>query len=226
MKISIIMPVEENRLTLLQNTIEKYKTLGLEDVEFVFVTRTIEDLKFSIIDSQLIKYEHEGEYFNPSKALNLGVIHAKYDHIIITCPEVIPMTNVLKQLRMTPSVNTVCKVWDADRTNTPKTVLVSTKCRSDTPSMYFLAMFKKEDILKINGWDEDFMLGYAYEDDDFGHRFVRAGLNFVVRDDIEALHQWHQRNSLGTRGAVRNREKLDENDELKVIRPINGLEKE
>jgi predicted glycosyltransferase involved in capsule biosynthesis len=70
--------------------------------------------------------------------------------------------------------------------------LVHKGFRDMTPAMYFLAMFNKRDIEAINGWDEAFMQGYAYEDDDFGQRWVRAGLPFQLREDIQGVHQYHQ----------------------------------
>ena len=89
--------------------------------------------------------------------------------------------------------------------------------------MYFLACFKKSDIEKINGWDEEFMKGYAYEDDDFGDRWVRAGLPFTVHEDIYARHQYHPRTETIPGGSTINYNRWQANNSLGVIKPEKGL---
>jgi len=69
------------------------------------------------------------------------------------------------------------------------------------------------------------MKGYAYEDDDFGARWVRAGIPFVVRDDIVGLHQYHPRIVSIHGGTVINRRKLEQNNARGVIKCSNGLSK-
>ncbi len=193
-EVSIVMPCEEDRVPLLMYTLGKYIKYGFPmKVEFILVTRTLKDFKLSAIDLKVIEYEWEGEYFNPAMALNLGVKNAKYKNIIITCPEVCPLTNVLEQLTTNVRGNYICQVFDQKESGERGISLVNSSFRSDTPAMYFLAIFKKEDIEAINGWDEEFMGGYAFEDDDFGCRFVRQGLKFKTKDSILGEHQYHSR---------------------------------
>ena len=195
--------------------------------EFIIPTRTIDKVRDYleandlIKDVRLIPYEHK-EGFNCSKALNIGVRNAIYENIIITSPEVKPLTNVLEQFTESISDNIICEVTDQDE-NGNLTVLVSPGYRSDTPAMYFLAMFQKSDIEKINGWDEEFMKGYAYEDNDFGSRWVRAGLPFVVRSDIMGMHQYHPRSETIPNGLNINARHYYENDENGVIQCAHGL---
>jgi hypothetical protein len=172
-------------------------------------------------DIRLIPYEVE-KGFNPSKAFNIGVRESKHDNIIITSPEVKPTTNVLKQLSECLDKNIVCQVQDQDEDGN-LTILVSSIFRGDTPAMYFLAMFRKEDILKINGWDEEFMKGYAYEDNDFGERWARAGLPFEVREDIQGVHQYHPRSETIAEGSSINSKHYQENTDNKVVYCENGI---
>lgn len=173
-------------------------------------------------DVRVISYEHKIG-FNPSKAFNIGVRNATFDQIIITSPEVKPKTDVLSQLEELIGTNVVCRVWDEDDSGKPLTSLVHHGYRDDSPAMYFLAMFNKKDIEVINGWDEDFMKGYAYEDNDFGERWKRAGLPFVVREDIEGIHQFHPRSETIKGGASVNFEKYNENNDNGVVACKNGL---
>lgn len=224
---SIIMPIDQGREELFSKTMEKYAELGIpKNTEFILVSRNCSfDIYDKSIDFKIINYKFEGEYFNPAMALNLGVKHAKYDNIIITCPEVIPLTNVLKQLSSSKRDNIVCQVFDQKPDGSRSISLVNTNFRSNTPGMYFLACFKKEDIECINGWDEEFMKGYAWEDCDFGDRFVRAGLKFKVKDEIQAEHQYHPRESSTSEGYYINAKKYKDNNDNKIFRCENGLTK-
>lgn len=223
---SIIMPCESSRTELLLRTLDKYASFNnLVDVEFLVISRTMSDTPFNN-RFKLIRYSWDGEYFSTSMPLNIGIRNAKYDNIIITCPEVMPKTNVIEQLSNLPRGNYVCQVFDQNEKGEEYMSLVNSGFRSDTPAMYFLACFKREDLFSINGWDEDFMGTYAYEDDDFGHRFVRAGLEFSIRDEIQGIHQYHPRGypnqGTGFSNAIKQ---LNFNDSNNIIRPRNGLEK-
>jgi len=228
MKFSIIMPIDTNRVEQFCNTYKAYSELGDFEYEFIMPTRSYDKVKeyfdtHNIIDKvKLIPYTHDTGY-NPSKALNLGVNNAQYENIIITSPEVMPKTNVLQQLSECPGQNVLCQVFDEDANKKISMSLVNSNFRSQHPGMYFLAMFQKKDIEAINGWDEAFMQGYAWEDDDFGHRWNRAKLPFVVRDDIQAIHQYHPRSETIPNGWTINRNTLNLNDADGIIKPVKGL---
>lgn len=226
---SIIMPMDTNRLEQFKQTKLAYDEMP-EAKEFIIPTRSFGDVADYIYeyglgkDIRLVRYSHN-KGFNPSKALNIGVREAKYDNLIITSPEVKPSPNTLKQLSEVLGQNVICQVFDQSEEGNLIS-LVYQGYRSDSPAMYFLAMFQKKDIEAINGWDEDFMEGYAYEDNDFGDRWVRAGLPFTIRDDIQATHQYHPRSETIHGGMAVNFEKYHWNNDHNIIRPANGLIKE
>jgi hypothetical protein len=181
------MPLDLGRFEQFAKTKLAYDQMDHEK-EFVIPTRNYDKVAKYLEDKELYKnvrlipYAHETG-FNPSKAFNLGVKNAKYDTIIITSPEVIPLTPVLDQFSELKGKNVLAQVFDEaedggriEHMGSP--ALVHAGFRSESPAMYFLAMFNKADIEKINGWDEDFMAGYAWEDNDFGDRWVRAGSTF------------------------------------------------
>lgn len=226
---SIVMPIDSGRESLIKKTVAKYVELGLQGCEFVFVTRSLTEAAIrkevgSDIDMQTIVYEHTDTWFNPSRALNLGVVSSKYDELIITCPEVKPKTNVIAQLAAFPGSVVICKVFD-EVNGVATRALVGTGYRDQNPAMYFLIKFTKKSILDINGWDEEFMKGYAYEDYDFGTRFIRAGLSCEMHDEIQAIHQEHPRlNHLSNHGVV-NKNHFEYNNNNNIIKPVNGLNK-
>lgn len=230
MTFSIIMPMDTNRLPLWKKTMAKYEEFGIpETTEFIIPTRSkavVDEVALSPWAKQCktVLYTHELGY-NPSKALNLGVLNSKHEQIIITSPEVMPTTNVLRQLNESLSSNIVCEVWDEDVNGNLAYSLVNKNFRGDHPGMYFLAMFQKKDIEAINGWDEEFMKGYAWEDPDFGFRWNRAKLPFVVREDILARHQYHERPETIPGGFTINQLQMERNNKEGVIKPKNGLYK-
>jgi hypothetical protein len=128
-------------------------------------------------------------------ALNIGVRESRYSSVVVTSPEVMPDTNVLSQLMDLHGRNVICQVFDCNPDGTIAMSLVNSSFRSETAAMHFLAMFNKSDILAINGWDEDFMYGQAYDDDDFGWRFTKSGFIHEVHDEIRGMHQYHARAS-------------------------------
>ena len=225
---SIITPLDPDRLELFKETKRVYDSMP-QKKEFIIPTRNEEVVRKYLHELELDKDVKIVPYtvdigFNCSKALNLGVLNAKYSQIIITSPEVKPTTPVLSQLEKLLGSNVICQVWDENKNGSFGKSLVK-HFKSKSPSKYFLAMFNKIDILKINGWDEDFMKGYAYEDADFGERWVRANIPCVVRLDIQALHQYHLRKETIPDGGAINRQKFLENNAEKVIKCRNGIYK-
>lgn len=226
---SIVVPLDPNRLEQFKVTKRLYDKMP-QKKEFLIPTRNIEILdnyfnKHKLMKNvEFIPYTHETG-FNCSKALNLGVSNAQYDSIIITSPEVKPTTNVLEQLSECIGSNVVCQVADENENGSIGQILVSQTFRSDNPGMYFLAMFNKRDIESINGWDEEFMKGYAYEDNDFGERWNRAGLPFQIREDIQGIHQYHPRSETIPNGLSINANHFHDNTEARIVWVDNGLTK-
>jgi GT2 family glycosyltransferase len=227
--ISIIVPMDANRLEQFAVTKRLYDAMDVPH-EIIIPTRSRKDVHKYLSEHKLMKNVRFVSYvteagFNPSKAFNLGVKSAKYDSIIITSPEVRPETDVLPQLSECIGQNVVCQVFDEGPDGQIAAVLVNSTYRHENPGFYFLAMYNKKDIEVINGWDEEFMKGYAYEDDDFGERWVRAGLPFTFRDDIRAVHQYHPRSETIPSGAQINQAHLFENRSKGIVKCTNGLEK-
>lgn len=220
---------DNKRLEQFIKTKQVYDVMS-QKKEFIIPTRSAPQLRRYLDkhnlnkDVRMIPYVHK-KGFNCSKALNIGVRNAKFPHIIITSPEVIPLTPVLKQLESLLGSNVVCQVFDENQNGDRSWSLVNHRPLSRTPGYYFLAMFNKVDIEKINGWDEEFMKGYAYEDADFGNRWVRANLPFMVRCDIQAVHQYHPREETLSEGGPINLKRYELNNAEGLIQCHKGLRK-
>lgn len=222
--LSFVFPCDRDRVPLLLKTLDKYKQFGnLDGAEFIIPTRTLEtkDVNISSIHIRVIPYSWNAE-FNPSMALNIGVKAASFENVIIGSPEVIPLSDVVGELRKLERGNYVCQVYDINEKDERTISLVNKQMRGENPGMYFLALFRKEDILAINGWDEDFMGGCGWEDNDFGERFVRSGAKFEILEYIQAEHQYHQRIYLNL---LRNKAICEKNRAEGIAKCRNGIVK-
>lgn len=115
---SIIMPMDADRLEQFAVTKRAYDAMP-QTKEFVIPTRSEFQVARYLDDNKLMKDVRILPYtvekgFNCSKALNLGVRNAKYENIIITSPEVKPLTDVLGQLAECIGTNVICEVMDED----------------------------------------------------------------------------------------------------------------
>lgn len=223
---SIITPLDADRLELYKETKKAYDAMP-EEKEYIIPTRDGDAVGKYLHEFNLDKNVRIFPYtvdvgFNCSKALNIGVRNAKYDSVIITSPEVKPLTPVLSQLEKELGNNVICQVWNQNRDGSIGKSLVK-HFRAQLPAKYFLAMYNKKDILKINGWDEEFMKGYAYEDADFGERWVRANIPCVYRPFIEGLHQYHTRKESIPNGGAISKQIFTENNAAKIIKCKNGI---
>lgn len=224
---SFVMPMDSNRLSQFKVTKRLYDA-SPQFKEFLIMTREHDKVKDYLEshdlmkDVRLIPYE-VATGFNPSRAFNIGVRESKWPFIIIMSPEVMPVTDVLSQLEVLTGRNIVCEVSDEDESGAVRDILVTKGYRDESPAFYFLAMFNKKDIEIINGWDETFMEGYAYEDNDFGERWVRAGLPFEIHDEIKGRHQYHPRGETISGGAMINYNHWQDNNARGITRCENGL---
>lgn len=217
--LSVIIPCD-NRWTLLEKTMEAYHRLHDSDTiartEFIVITRAKVG-KPKMID-RLIPYSFDSKECNPAMALNIGLKEAKNVNVVITCPEVMPTTPVLEQFSHYAGSNVLAQVFEDG------SPLISTTHRREFPGLYFLAMYNKIEIInRLNGWDEDFMAGTGWEDTDFGERFKRAGMCYSIKDDIQAIHQKHERNSNPFTSV--NQSIFERNNSLNSIKAKNGFVK-
>lgn len=67
----------------------------------------------------------------------------------------------------------------------------------------FCAAITRENIIKLNGYDERYKDGYCYSDDDFVMRIKRLGLEILIPINPFVVHQWH-----GSSGNVPNYSEL------------------
>jgi len=208
--ISVIYPINSGnnnirtvgRLALFKNTIESIKKYSdnIKDKFEILVldSHSTDDVRGYVINQKkhfnisYIKFKQPYHNFCECYILNLGLNLSKYNSIVLTNPEVMHISPAIIQFLELIGENILGKVEEINIDGSFKQLLMGTKepNRHDNPGMFFLAMFNKNDILSIGGFDEDFRYGYG--DNDFGWRF-KTKFKFRILDEIYGIHQSHGR---------------------------------
>lgn len=202
MGISILIPCKD-RVELLRNTLESYKKyndMKKLDYEILVLSnehnQAVSDL---IVKSDLnIMYclydWPKSEWISPCRAFNYGAELAIYDKIVLTNPECrLASHGILEYMSNMSEDCITCNTWDLNPNGERIFNLYSTTYRGSHPGYFFLGCYNKEKYKSIGGFDEIFMKGVAWDDEDFGTRWMRAGFNFTLRDDFIVEHQYHPR---------------------------------
>lgn len=58
-------------------------------------------------------------------------------------------------------------------------------------ALYFFAAMPRADFIEMGGIDEDYQMGYAWEDTDFINRLLMRGTQMSFLNDAAVLHQYH-----------------------------------
>ena len=128
---------------------------------------------------------------NPALANNVGIQQARGDKIVLTSPEVrhTKRTNLaqLTGWALPPRTVLYADVWDPD-------YHMWISGGPGQRALHFLALFWRVDLVAVGGMDEDYLLGWAWEDTEFTDRLRAAGCAVEFSGDaIVAHHLTHMR---------------------------------
>lgn len=160
-------------------------------------------------------------YVNPCVPFNVGIKEAKGDTIILQNPECFHIGDILSDVvgRIQDSnyLSYACYSLDKDRTDILKeihsedTETIKEKIaplphqvitqegglgwynhsKVRPVAYHFLSAIKKSNMDQLNGFDERYAKGIAYDDDELLVRVRRMGLNVEIVNNPFVLHQWH-----------------------------------
>ena len=118
--------------------------------------------------TKIVRVINETHFMSMSYSLNVGLREASHDHILkcdidykLINPEILKIFN-RSQNKNHFYCGTIPKKWD----------------------FHGFSFFKKEDALKINGYNEK-ILGWGWDDEDFYRRLEKIGLERIVMMNIE-----------------------------------------
>ncbi len=144
-------------------------------------------------------YNHNPQTSICSFARNIGVRNTDAELIITSEPEVMFLTDVIPQLveaheAEPSSVVSAGVVYHSPREG----VIQAEECERIAGWVApFTALYRRDWLLEIGGWDESFPGSWGWDDTDLLTRLRLAGHGQVIDQRIEVLHQWHQPNQSG-----------------------------
>jgi GT2 family glycosyltransferase len=74
---------------------------------------------------------------------------------------------------------------------------------------HFCSAITRENMSKLNGFDERYAMGVACDDSEFITRIRRLGLKVIITEEVSVIHQYH-----GLTGAIPNEAELWKKNQL------------
>lgn len=128
-----------------------------------------------------------------SMARNVGIKNTKADVIITSEPEVLFVTDVIAQLLAQHERNPT-DVISAGVVHHAHSLNVREPSQCETIKGWvapFTALYGRDWLLDVGGWDESFPGTWGWDDTDLLTRLRHSGHGQVIDAEIEILHQWH-----------------------------------
>ncbi len=204
-KYSILMPYY-NRLEQFEKTLSSFVFQYSErkDIEIILVldnkvTKNEAYKLFALIkknpELNINVFGRATNSWNPCESFNIAASFAKGDYFVLTNPECYHITDVLSgadiEFERDKGVYVVCackalkKDFTMHRWN-QHSVLRNT-------GYHFCSVLHKDTYWSVNGFDERFSNGFAYDDDAFRDSLKNKGIQFVYRDDLVVYHLFHEK---------------------------------
>lgn len=220
--ISIVMSYY-NRLPLLRHTLKtisfskekKFEIIIVDDFSsnehrLISIEKEFPGMSIKIIEMSKI-YESK-TYCNPCVPFNVGFRESQGDAILIQNPECCHVGDLLKFSAKNindedylifncygSSQKDLKKIHKGQELN-----ITATKKKSSNGYWYnhgiyrpkgyhFASVISRNNLKKLNGFDERFAMGKCYDDDEFLFRIKTLGLNLKFIDEPWVIHQWHDK---------------------------------
>lgn len=214
MKYSIIMPYYR-RATQLHNTFVSFEHhyADRHDYEIVLV---IDKKNDDEVNDVLIAWRgclpvtsilcQVDGYSNPSPMFNLGVRNSTGEYIVLTNPECLHQNNVLagldQEFEQDQGLYVMCACQSlvkcagrVDRFDDLKGQfhMWYQHSQHNNRCLHFCSALSRLNYNLIEGFDEAYAHGIAYDDDDFREKIKAAKIEIVLADTLLVSHQEHTR---------------------------------
>ncbi len=220
MTLSLILTINNRSIDVSRAVAESLKLPGNTPDELVVVldraTAEAEDgaVAYAETSCEVNYVEIEGEpgWKGPAKAWNAGFRAAKGDLLYCISSEVVQDAKNVEKARKICQDSDVA-LFGACHNSTPTQLVVGAEpgllVSSKMPRpLGFIVCMPAANVHTIGGFDEKFMDGFWYDDDDFFLRLWHTGLDFVFDDSLHGVHLEHDHKELdspeGHAGMARN----------------------
>jgi GT2 family glycosyltransferase len=210
-----IVTAYHNRRDLFINTLESLEKSEISDYEIIAVDDTssdehrIEDLVEKYPKLKVIRINPEDKWWvNPCVTFNVGFKAAAGDIIVLQNPECKHNGDVLKkasEIKDGQYYSFACYSLDKESTYSNEQPIIHNRPASMDGQLswynhsvyrpkgyHFCAAITKNNLEKLGGFDEQYAMGIAYDDDEFFYRVSKLGLQISIIDYPYVMHQWHQ----------------------------------
>lgn len=180
----------------------------------------LENLQSQFPFLKIIRLEKENKwYINPCVPFNIGIRATQGDKIVLQNPECLHVHDVLKcvdeELNDSNYISMSCYAVDSKQNRSvpkhnshgtleefmrtlPQKVYIGgdnagwyNHSRFRPTYFHFCSALTRNNMKKINGFDERMANGIGYDDDEIIQRIRMLGVEMIIKDDVSVIHQYH-----------------------------------
>lgn len=207
----------------------------------------IEDFANEFSFLRVIRIEPEDKWYtNCCIPFNFGLREAKGDIIVLQNPECLHVGDVLSYLNKNTNDSNYITV-STYGLNSKSNEILAQHCDNNTVMDFFMSLpqrpymgdrtlgwynhsryrpeawhfcsaMTRQNMAKLNGFDERYAKGVAYDDSEFIIRIRRLGLKVIITEDVSVIHQYH-----GPTGTIPNEAELWKKNQL-ILRDVTMKE--
>jgi glycosyltransferase involved in cell wall biosynthesis len=219
-KISVVMP-HYKRAKLLDNTLKAYTALHtpetLQNVEFIVVddSGNTDSEFWEVIDKYSVlnikAFSIDERTYVPVIPFNFGIRRARGEVVVLAHTECLPsppnLLGNIATLSFNMYISCACysipkdELMFAFHNNNLELIARAARFNGDlgwyNHSKYnprhipFTAAIRRQHLIDIRGFDEDYAYGSWRDDIDLIDRLRRKGLELIIADGLIVFHQWH-----------------------------------
>jgi len=214
MKLSLILTVNNRTPEVSKAVADSLRLEGNQPDELVVVldrpTREVEkgamEAYSTVVTGHKLKFAFvpgPAGWLGPARAWNHGFRTATGDYLYLISSEVVQDAGNLRKAREYcenhPNMALFGACHNSKLTQEVQGFAPGLLADSSFPRpLGFICCLPADKVKEIGGFDETFMNGFWYDDDDFFLRLWGTGLDFTFTDDIHGVHQHHERPDLAT----------------------------
>lgn len=216
-KYSIIMPYHR-RAEQLQSTLLSFLYLYSHRKDFeVVVVEDYGNCSFLVYHQELVSVlrvfdkslniRHviptQDNNGSPAPLYNLGALNARGEYLVLTNPEGMHRSDILQGLdeefEGNSDIYVVCSCLSVKATSLS---LAQSQVTGGLwyqhsvfrdVGLHFCSSLPAKIYSWLQGFDEEYAKGYAFDDDDFRNKIIEALIPIVTRDDLATLHLRHDK---------------------------------
>lgn len=133
--------------------------------------------------------------FSPSTQFNEGVFVCHGDYLIITNPECKHEVDILGGLDLiiaeNPNDYIICGCASLNKDGLFDRWYQHSVHRNK--KYHFCSCISRKNFNAVKGFNEDYSIGYGYDDDSFRDRVIYSGIHIICCDDLLVSHLWHEK---------------------------------